>query len=131
MKREMTEIHRPTLGESLHAARASKRMKLPEVAQKTRIPLERLQALEQDRYGDLPDDVYLRGAIRNYAIFLGLDPDAMVARYRTARPAMQKRAPLSVAPTTRTVALVPATIGVLVLVVLILLALVLLHVIVL
>jgi len=127
----MTEIHRPTLGESLHAARARKRMKLPEVAEKTRIPLERLEALETDRYGDLPDDVYLRGAIRNYAIFLGLDPDAMVAIYRAARPQAEKRAPLSVAPTTRTVALVPATIGVLVLVVLILVALVLLHVIVL
>ena len=127
----MTEIHRPTLGESLRAARARQRMKLPEVAEKTRIPLERLEALETDRYGDLPDDVYLRGAIRNYAIFLGLDPDAMVAIYRVARPQAEKRAPLSVAPTTRTVALVPATIGVLVLVVLILLALVLLHVIVL
>jgi len=127
----MTEIHRPTLGESLRSARARKRMKLPEVAEKTRIPLERLEALETDRYGDLPDDVYLRGAIRNYAIFLGLDPDAMVAIYRAARPQAEKRAPLSVAPTTRTVALVPATIGVLVLVVLILLALVLLHVIVL
>ena len=127
----MTEIHRPTLGETLRAARESKRRKLPEVAQKTRIPLERLEALEKDRYGDLPDDVYLRGAIRNYALFLGLNPDEMVASYRTARPAMQKRAPLSVAPTTRTVAVVPATIGVLVLVILILLALVLLHVIVL
>ena len=127
----MTEIHRPTLGETLRAARERKRLKLPEVAQKTRIPLERLEALEKDRYADLPDDVYLRGAIRNYAIFLGLDPDEMVAIYRAARPQAEKRAPLSVAPTTRTVALVPATIGVLVIVVLILVALVLLHVIVL
>ena len=127
----MTEIHRPTLGESLRAARESKRIKLPEVAQKTRIPLERLEALETDRYADLPDDVYLRGAIRNYALFLGLDPDAMEASYRAARPQAEKRVPLSVAPTTRTVALVPATIGVLVVVVLILVALVLLHVIVL
>jgi cytoskeletal protein RodZ len=127
----MTEIHRPTLGETLRAARESKRMKLPEVAQKTRIPLERLEALEKDRYGDLPDDVYLRGAIRNYAIFLGLDPKEMVAIYRAARPEVAKRAPLSVAPTTRTVAIVPTTIGILVIVVLILVALVLLHVIVL
>jgi cytoskeletal protein RodZ len=127
----MTEIHRPTLGASLRSARESKRVKLPEVAQKTRIPLQRLEALEKDRYADLPDDVYLRGAIRNYAIFLGLDPDEMLAIYRAARPEAKKRAPLSVTPTTRTVAIVPATIGVLVIVVLILVALVLLHVIVL
>ena len=127
----MTEIHRPTLGESLRSARQSKRIKLTEVAEKTKIPLERLQALEDDRYGDLPDDVYLRGAIRNYALFLGLGPDEMLSIYRAARPAAEKRAPLSVAPTTRTVAIVPATIGVLIIVVLVLVALVLLHVIVL
>jgi hypothetical protein len=55
----------------------------------------------------------------------------MVAIYRAARPQAEKRVPLSVAPTTRTVAIVPATIGVLVIVVLILVALMLLHVIVL
>src|SRR2546430_17653621 len=126
----MTEIHRPTLGETLRSARASKRIKLTEAAQKTRIPLDRLQALEDDRYGDLPDDVYLRGAIRNYAIFLGLGPDEVLSIYRTARPAAEKRAPLSVAPTRRTGGIVPATIGVLVIVVLVLITLVLLHVIV-
>jgi hypothetical protein len=55
----------------------------------------------------------------------------MVAIYRAARPQAEKRVPLSVAPTTRTVAIVPATVGAVVIVVLILVALVLLHVIVL
>ena len=52
----------------------SKGIKLAQVAERTKIPLDRLQALESDRYVDLPDDVYMRGAIRNYSIFLGLDP---------------------------------------------------------
>ncbi|HZS92884.1 MAG TPA: helix-turn-helix domain-containing protein [Chloroflexota bacterium] len=121
----------PTLGQTLRSTREGKRMKLSQVAEKTRIPLERLQALESDRYFDLPDDAYMRGAIRNYAIFLGLDPAEMETLYRQARPAEEKRVPLSVATTSRQVAVVPVAVGSVVLVVLILVILVLVHVIVL
>lgn len=121
----------PTLGETLRSAREQQRIKLAQVAEKTKIPLERLQALESDRYYDLPDDVYLRGAIRNYALFLGLSAGEMEALYRQARPEQEKRVPLSVAPTTRSIALIPATIGTLVVVILILVVLVAVHVIVL
>ena len=121
----------PTLGETLRTARAEKRLKLAQVAERTKIPLERLQVLESDRYVDLPDDVYLKGAIRNYALFLGLNPTETLGLYRQARPEEERRVPLSTAPTTRTIAVIPTTIGVLVLVILILVALVALHVIVL
>ncbi len=120
-----------TLGETLRGAREAKRLKLAQVAEKTRIPLDRLQALESDRYFDLPDDVYLRGAIRNYALYLGLDAAEMETVYRQARPEQEKRVPLSVTQTSRGIAVVPATIASLVVVVLILVALVALHVIVL
>jgi cytoskeleton protein RodZ len=121
----------PTLGETLRSAREGKRMKLSQAVEKTRIPLERLQALESDRYFDLPDDVYMRGAIRNYAIFLGLDPAETETLYRQARPAEEKRLPLSVATTSRRLAVVPVAAGTVVLVILILVALVVLHVIIL
>lgn len=121
----------PTLGETLRAAREGQRLKLAQAAEKTRIPLDRLQALESDRYFDLPDDVYLRGAIRNYALFLGLDASEVETTYRQARPEQEKRVPLSVATTSRAVAVVPATAGALVVVLVILVVLVALHVIVL
>jgi cytoskeletal protein RodZ len=121
----------PTLGQTLRSTREGKRVKMSQAAEKTRIPLERLQALESDRYLDLPDDVYMRGSIRNYSIFLGLDPAEMEALYRQARPAEEKRVPLSVATTTRRVALVPAAAGSVVIIILILVALVALHIIVL
>lgn len=120
----------PTLGETLRSTREEKRIKLTQVAEKTKIPLDKLQALEADRYGELPDDVYLRGAIRNYAIFLGLNPGEAESIYRTARPEMVKHAPLSIAPTSRAIAVVPATIASLVLLVILLVVLVALHVIV-
>src|SRR5579883_129056 len=117
-RQEVREELMPTLGETLRSAREAKRLKLAQVAEKTKIPAERLQALESDRYLDLPDDVYLIGAIRNYAIFLDLNPSEMVSLYRTVRPEVVKQAPLSVARTTRTIAVVPVTAGVVVLVVL-------------
>ena len=121
----------PTLGETFRAAREEKRLKLAQVAEKTQIPLERLQALETDRYNTLPDDVYTRGAIRNYALYLGLQPDEMEALYRRARPAEVKQAPLTTVSTRRGVAVVPVAAATLILVVLILVALVALRVIVL
>lgn len=121
----------PTLGETLRSTREAKRLKLAQVAEKTKIPAERLQALESDRYLDLPDDVYLMGAIRNYAILLDLNPSEMVSLYRAVRPEEVKQAPLSVARTTRTVAIVPATAGAVVLIVIVLVVLVAVHVIVL
>lgn len=121
----------PTLGETLRSAREAKRVKLAQVAEKTKIPLDRLQALESDRYFDLPDDAYLVGAIRNYSIFLDLNPSEMVGTYREARPEAVKQVPLSVAPTTRTLAVIPATVGAVVLLLAVLVVLVALHVIVL
>lgn len=121
----------PTLGETLQSTREERRIKLAQVAERTKIPLDRLQALESDRYADLPDDVYMKGAIRNYAIYLGLDPNDVLALYRQARPEEEKRVPLSVAPTTRTVAVIPTAVASVVVVILILVALVALHIIVL
>lgn len=121
----------PTLGETFRTAREAQRLKLAQAAEKTKIPLDRLQALESNQYFELPDDVYLRGAIRNYALYLGLDPTESLALYRDTRPEEEKRPALSTAPTTRAIAVVPATVATLVLVVLILVLLVLFHVIVL
>lgn len=121
----------PTLGETLRTTREAKRVKLAQVAEKTKIPLDRLQALEADHYFNLPDDAYLKGAIRNYAIYLDLNPGDLLALYRETRPEEEKRALLSTAPTTRAIAVLPATIAALVIVILILVALVALHVIIL
>lgn len=109
-----------TLAETLRTTREGKRIKLTQVAERTRIPLDRLQALESDKYTTLPDDVYLRGAIRNYAIFLGLDPNDTLALYRAVRPTEEKAAPLSTITTARRVAVIPVAITVLVILILIL-----------
>jgi cytoskeletal protein RodZ len=85
----------PTLGETLREARNAKKAKLTQVETETRIERARLEALEADRYDELPDDVYTRGAIRNYALYLGVDPNQALALYREARPAAVATRPLS------------------------------------
>jgi len=57
----------PTLGETLRQARVAKKAKLGQVEAETRIERARLEALESDDLASLPDDVYTKGAIRNYA----------------------------------------------------------------
>jgi cytoskeleton protein RodZ len=92
----------PTLGETLRQARVAKKAKLGQVEAETRIERARLEALESDDLASLPDDVYTKGAIRNYALYLGLDPDQTLALYRKVRPAAMATRPLSqVAVTTR------------------------------
>jgi cytoskeleton protein RodZ len=91
----MEENRVPTLGETLREARTKKKAKLSQVEAETRIERAKLDALESDNLAALPDDVYTRGAIRNYALYLGLDADRTEALYRAARPAAVVPRPLS------------------------------------
>jgi len=70
------------LGEVLRAAREAKFIDLPRVERDTRIPARYLSALERGEYRDLPGAVYARGFLRNYGIYLGLDPEYLIDLYR-------------------------------------------------
>lgn len=61
------------LGDSLRQARHSQCLSLEEVANKTRIPVRTLQAIEDGRMEQLPEPVYIRGFIRHFGDFLGLN----------------------------------------------------------
>jgi len=54
---------------------------LEEIAAATRISTRFLEALENERWEELPGGVFNRGFIRSIAHFLGLDEDALVAEY--------------------------------------------------
>ena len=72
------------VGDALRAARESRELTIEQVEKTTRIRRVFLEALEEDRFDDLPAPVYTRGFIRNYARLVGLDPDDMVAAYAAA-----------------------------------------------
>jgi hypothetical protein len=71
----------PTLGEMLLVARERKGVDLHRAERDTKIRFRHLVALETDDYDALPGNVYARGFLRNYALYLGLDPDEMLVKW--------------------------------------------------
>jgi cytoskeletal protein RodZ len=74
-----------TIGALLRRQREQRRMSLHEVSRVTRIPLASLEAIEADRYDDLPGEVFARGFLRAYAQAVGLSSHDVLARYTQSR----------------------------------------------
>jgi cytoskeleton protein RodZ len=71
-----------SVGTELHQARLTAGFELQEVSNSLRIRRAYLEALEEERYGDLPGAPYAVGFVRSYAKFLGLGSDAVVERFK-------------------------------------------------
>ncbi|MGH8224878.1 MAG: helix-turn-helix domain-containing protein [Gammaproteobacteria bacterium] len=76
-----TEFARKTPGAQLRAAREARSLRLDAVAESLGLARELIAALESDDYDRLGAPVYVRGYLRKYARFLGLDGDALVRAY--------------------------------------------------
>jgi cytoskeletal protein RodZ len=70
------------LGEVLRTAREARFIDLPRVERDTKIRTHYLSALERGDYRDLPGAVYAKGFLRNYGLYLGLDPEYLIDLYR-------------------------------------------------
>src|SRR4051795_12919914 len=77
----------PSLPERLYSARERKGVDLYRAERDTKIRARYLGALERGEYRELPGDVYTKGFLRNYALYLGLDPDEVVGQWRRERGA--------------------------------------------
>jgi cytoskeletal protein RodZ len=66
----------------LRTAREAKFIDLARVERDTKIRIRYLAALERGDYRDLPEPIYTRGFLRNYGLYLGLDPEYLVDLYR-------------------------------------------------
>jgi cytoskeletal protein RodZ len=70
-----------TLGEKLRNLRSERRISLGEVSRVTRIQVKYLEYLEDGEYNKLPVDVYVKGFLRGYAQFLGVDDGILMRLY--------------------------------------------------
>lgn len=76
----MTEVA-GGVGAELSAARQERGLGLQEVAQQLKFGLRQLEALEADRFEELPPGgTFARGMVRSYARLLKLDPEPLLAR---------------------------------------------------
>jgi cytoskeletal protein RodZ len=66
----------------LKEKRLVKELSLETVAAKTKIKLEYLEAIENSDFARLPSSTFAKGFLRNYASFLHLNPDTIVAMFR-------------------------------------------------
>jgi cytoskeletal protein RodZ len=73
------------LGQRLRNARQSQGISISQAATETRILQRYLEALEDGDYQYLPGDVYARGFIRNYALYLKIPVEELIQLYRYER----------------------------------------------
>jgi cytoskeletal protein RodZ len=73
-----------TFGETLRRERELRGVDLRDIAEATNISLRFLEALEHDRTDVLPGGIFPKAFVRQYATYLGLDPDRLVAEYMYA-----------------------------------------------
>lgn len=71
-----------TIGELLREARQAHRVKVLDLAQRTRIRPEYLEALEQNRFQELPSATFVKGYIRSYAHLFGVEAAPLIALLR-------------------------------------------------
>ncbi|MEN6519723.1 MAG: RodZ domain-containing protein [Armatimonadota bacterium] len=86
-----------SIGEALKARRAEKGFSLKDVFEATKITMQNLAALEENRFDAFANKVYARAFLRDYANFLGLDSTEMLQNYEsewvtsTPVPVVQKK----------------------------------------
>ncbi|MBT3272995.1 MAG: helix-turn-helix domain-containing protein [Spirochaetales bacterium] len=71
-----------SIGDKLKNQREQKGYSIEQIARDTNIAKRYLEALETEDFSVFPGDPYLIGFLRNYADYLGIDPEEMVSLYR-------------------------------------------------
>ena len=69
------------IGNSLREARERQGLGYPEIEVATKIRAKYIRALEEENFTSIPGDAYIRGFLRTYAEYLGLDGDVYVDEY--------------------------------------------------
>jgi cytoskeleton protein RodZ len=73
-------------GAKLREARERRGITLRQIADKTRISIGTLQALERNDISKLPGGIFSRGFVRSYALEVGLDPEATIKDFVASFP---------------------------------------------
>jgi cytoskeleton protein RodZ len=70
-----------SFGEWLRRQREMREISLRDIAERTKISLRYLEAMEADRFDLLPAPLFAKGFLREYARYVGLSPDDVVNHY--------------------------------------------------
>lgn len=86
-----------SVGAALRAARESRQLGLADVAQRLKLGVRQIEALENGDWAVLPGSTFVRGFVRNYARMLGIESETLLARLDTtlAKPVVSLDIPES------------------------------------
>jgi hypothetical protein len=82
------------IGNSLREARLRQALDFPEIEQATKIRPKYLRALEDEQFDILPGQTYVKGFLRSYAEYLGLDGQLYVDEYNSRYIHVDEETPL-------------------------------------
>lgn len=83
----------PSFGEKLKQERLKRSITLEQISISTKIGTRMLQALEEDKFNQLPGGIFNKGFVRSYARFVGLDEEQAVTDYLEASGEGAPKAP--------------------------------------
>lgn len=86
-----------SIGQHLRRERELRQVSLEEMSQNTRIPLKMLCRIEEDRFDELPGEVFARGFLRSYTRALGLDSEPVIEQYDESRRGPEEEPPAPIA----------------------------------
>jgi cytoskeleton protein RodZ len=82
------------IGNSLREARLRQGLDFPEIEQATKVRPKYLRALEDEQFDILPGQTYVKGFLRSYAEYLGLDGQLYVDEYNSRYVHADEETPL-------------------------------------
>ncbi len=71
-----------TVGQIIKGARQKRSLSVDQLSSLTKIDSKYIDALELDRYDDLPSETFAKGFIRNLSLRLDLNPNELIAIFR-------------------------------------------------
>ena len=80
-----------SIGGLLLKARKKKKISLEKAARETKIKKEFLTALEEEKFAQLPGEIYTRGFLTAYGRYLGIKTEKILELYKKVRPAILEK----------------------------------------
>jgi cytoskeletal protein RodZ len=73
------------ISDLLRSARENKGLSLDDISKDTKIQKRYLTSLEEGDFTPFPGDVYVKGALRNYAEVVGMNPEEIISLYNQTK----------------------------------------------
>ena len=71
------------IGSTLREARVRRSLTLQQIEEDTKISVKYVQAMENEDFDIMPGPTYVKGFLRTYSEYLGLDPEVIIGEYRS------------------------------------------------